>query len=119
MSYLRLTVFGTGWSPSGSKAVCDGDDFTVYAVVDEAVPNAATPNIYQGISPIAARRWRDVRDGGRRSSQWLGRTDRGSIREERRVLEIHPFVPSGYSKRSRSRLTAVSVRVGSLGPAVA
>ena len=60
---------------SGAKTVCDGDDFTVCALVSQAVPNAATPNIYQRISSIAARAGRVVRDGGRRSRQWLGRTD--------------------------------------------
>ena len=48
-----------------------------------------------------------------------GSVARTGVRKERRVLEIHPFVPSGYSKRSRSRPKAVSVRHGSLGPAVA
>ena len=48
-------VLGSGGVRSGVKAVCDADDFTVIAVVCQALPNAATPNIYQRINSSAAR----------------------------------------------------------------
>ena len=56
MADLRLNLFsGSGGVRSGIKAVCDADDFTVIAVVCQALPNAATPNIYVRINSGAAR----------------------------------------------------------------
>ena len=70
-----------GWSLKRTKAVGDGDDFTVSAVVGQAVPNAATPTIYQRISSIADSRSASwfVMEG---IAQAGGSVARNGVREE-------------------------------------